>query len=124
MRRFLLLVFLMLPAVMKAGEPDRDLILGADFSSKVIKVEAPKDISKVEEALYKVDKQLTGRCYFNPPCYLFFGQAVRELGFVPAVFATSDRILRCTRIGMVLEKFDEDHRHIDEGPEAYRLSKK
>ena len=105
-----------------AQQPDRSLALEAGFNDKVISEQAPEGANGIERALYTVRKQLTGRDNYNPPNYIFFRQAVKELGFFPAIFATADRILRDTRIGTVRERFDADHTHIQEGPEAYHPS--
>ena len=125
MKKFvLLLVTVLLPVCIFAQERDADLMLGADFSSKIIKEDVPRGITPVEKAMHSVSVQLTGECRFDPACYLFFAKAVKELGLIPAFFATTDRILRCTRIGMSGEHFDASHTHVEEGPEAYKIRKR
>ena len=68
----------------------------------------------VEKVSGAIGKQL-GHSYFDPPNYLFFRQAVRELGFFPAVLSTLDRIQRASRLGTM----DALEVPVKEGPEAY-----
>ncbi len=72
-----------------------------------------------------VRRQLQGACRYSPECPQFFVQAIREIGFVPAVFATADRLTRCTKIGTAASyhNIGEDGL-IHEGVEAYMSSKK
>ena len=110
------------PEKTQAHSPDTALVLNADFSSLRSKESAPEGANAAERALYTVRKQLTGRDFYDPPNYMFFRQAVRTIGFIPAIFATADRILRDTRLGTMREKLDPEDPYIHEGPEAYKPS--
>ena len=102
---------------------DRDLLRHADFSSQRITETPPAGANVTERALWTVRKQLTGRDFYEPANYMFLRPAVREIGFIPAVFATSDRILRDTRLGTVRAVPDPSDGRIHEGPEAYSLKR-
>ena len=118
-RALLLLTAVLLPAVLGAQTADLDRIAGADFSPLLITETPPDSLSVAETVMYTVNKQLTGRCYFDPPCYLYFGQAVRTLGPVSGTLSTLDHIIRCSRIGTARIHFDPTDPYIHEGPEAY-----
>lgn len=111
---------LLITAPALAQVSDRSLLEAADFSSLTIKEMPPEGANGVETALWSVRKQLTGRDFYEPANYMFVRPAVRELGLIPAVFATSDRILRDTRIGTVQVPLDPADPFIHEGPEAYK----
>ena len=51
-------------------------------------------------------------------------KAVKTLGFIPAVFATADRILRDSKLGTATVKLDPSDPFIHEGPEAYLPEKR
>ena len=120
MRRIALILTL-LPAVLFPlnAQNDIQLMLDADFSSKLYREQAPEGANAGEKALYEVYKQLTGRDFYDPPNYMFLRQAVDTLGFVPGVLATLDRILRDSKIGTATVVLDPDDPVIHEGPEAY-----
>ena len=105
-------------------EQDSRLALSADFSSLRTSEKSPEGANGAEKALHTIRKQLTGRDYYDPPNYMFFRQAVRSLGVIPAVFATADRILRDTRLGTAREQLDPEDPYIHEGPEAYKAGNK
>lgn len=66
-----------------------------------------------------------GNSPYSPACPQFFVEATREIGFVPAVFATADRMTRCTKIGTAASyHLRGEDGLIHEGVEAYRSSKK
>ena len=119
MRRLLVMLILLLPLGLRAQTDDRTLLLEADFTPLLSREAPPEGISPIEKSMYRMNLQLTGRCYFNPPCYLFYSQAVRDLGFLRGSFATVDRLLRCSRIGTARVHFDPADPHIHEGTEAY-----
>ena len=104
-----------------AQTADRDLLRQADFSSRCITETPPAGANAAEKALWGIRRQLTGQDVYEPANYMFLRPAVRELGLIPAVFATSDRILRDTRIGTVNVRRDPLDGKIHEGPEAYRI---
>ena len=108
------------PEKTQAPSPDTALVLDADFSSLRSKESAPEGANAAERALYTVRKQLTGRDFYDPPNYMFFRQAVRSLGLIPAILATLDRLTRDSRIGTVREYIDPDDPFIHEGPQAYK----
>lgn len=106
------------------AKQDRELIRRADFSGLVVKEAAPDSANASERALWAVRRQLTGRDLYEPANYMFLRPAVKELGFVPAAFALSDRILRDTRLGTVRAIPDPEDGRIHEGPEAYNPCRK
>ena len=114
-----LLLALLLPLSLGAQATDRDLIADADFSSLLSRETRPDSLSVAEKLMFTVNQQLTGRCYFDPPCYLYFGQAVRTLGIVSGTLSTLDHIIRCSRIGTARIHFDPADPFIHEGPEVY-----
>ena len=70
--------------------------------------------------VWAIQAQLSGRCTFNPDCYDFFRDAVRETSLFPALIFTADRITRSGRIGSAGRSFlpsSDGLRH--EGVEAY-----
>ena len=111
------------PALVTAdsiGHPDRAAMLGRDFSGAIITERAPEGANGLEKASFAVRRQLTGKDVYCPPNYMFFRAAVRELGLIPAVFATLDRITRDNRLGAAHLRIDEDRHCYPEGPEVYR----
>ena len=125
MRRPLLVAAALLCGVtLHSQTPDSELLRQADFSGKRITEHAPEGANCTERALYTVRKQLTGRDFYEPANYMFVRPAVREIGFIPAFFATSDRILRDTRIGTASLKLDPSDPFVHEGPGAYAPWKK
>jgi len=123
MKRLLLVPAALLLTIAAFGQ-DRELIRQADFSSLVVKEAAPDSANASERALWAVRCQLTGRDLYEPANYMFLRPAVKELGFVPAAFALSDRILRDTRLGTVRAIPDPEDGRIHEGPEAYNTRRK
>ena len=120
MRRIVLaLVLLQAIIIPTNAQNDVRLMLDADFSSKIITEHAPDGANAGEKAMYELYKQLTGSDFYDPPNYMFFRQAVDTLGFVPAVFATLDRVLRDSKIGTATLKLDPDDPVKHERPEAY-----
>lgn len=125
MRRPLLLAAALLcGASLYSQTPDSELLRRADFSGKRTIERAPDGANCTERALYNVRKQLTGRDFYEPANYMFMRPAVREIGLIPAFFATSDRILRDTRIGTASLHLDPSDPFVHEGPEAYAPWKK
>ena len=115
----LALTLLAAAPALRAQTSDRELLRQADFSRSIVTEQPPEGAGCCGRAMYSVRRQLTGRDVFDPPAYMFFGQAVKQLGLVPAVFATADRLLRDSRIGTVLAHLEPDDPYIHEGPEAY-----
>lgn len=103
---------------------DLQLLRNADFSSVQLQETPPAGANGFERAMYTVRRQLTGRDFYDPPNYMFFRQAVRSIGFVPAFFATGDRLLRDSRLGTVRTYLNPDDPVIHEGPEAYSPRRK
>ena len=97
---------------------DRTVLLEKDFQNKEIEEAPPEGANGAEKALYKVYQQLMGRDYYRPANYMFFRQAVKEIGFFPAVFATFDRVLRDSKLGSADIRIDAEHPYVEEGPEA------
>ncbi|MBR4810110.1 MAG: hypothetical protein IK031_07505 [Bacteroidales bacterium] len=102
-----------------ASGDDRSLITGKSFSDKLIEEKAPEGANAIERAAWKVSRQLTGKDFYRPVNYMFFRQAVKEIGLIPAIFATADRILRDSKIGTYDIGLDAAHPLVEEGPEAY-----
>ena len=125
MRR-LALILALLPAVLFSASAQNDiqLMLDADFSSRLYCEQAPEGANAGEKALYEIYKQLTGRDFYDPPNYMFLRQAVDTLGLVPGVLATLDRVLRDSKIGTATVVLDPDDPVIHEGPEAYLPEKR
>jgi len=98
---------------------DTALLLQSDFSEKIIEQKAPEGANGLEKASWLVNNQLTGRDFYDPANYLFFRQAVKQIGFFPAVFATADRILRDSKLGTFDVHIDATNPVVHEGPEAY-----
>lgn len=98
---------------------DRSLILESRFTDQVREEKAPEGANFAEKALHEVYKQLSGRDFYRPVNYMFFRQAVKEIGFIPAVFASFDRVLRDSKIGTADVRIDAEHPVVVEGPEAY-----
>ena len=106
-----------------AQKGGRELLRNADFSGQLIKETPPAGANCAETAMWSLRRQLTGRDHYEPANYMFVRQAIHEIGFIPAVFATSDRILRDTKIGTVRAIVDPEDGRIHEGPEAYSLKR-
>ena len=119
MRRagLLLIIPLFLSALMPGD--DRDFILNRSFKDKEIVQKAPDGANCVEKAVWQVSNQLTGRDFYRPTNFMFFRQAVKEIGLVKAIFATADRILRDSKIGTADVYMDPEYPVVREGPEAY-----
>ena len=125
MRRLALIAAALLCyAALFSQTSDAGLIRQADFSGQLVSEAPPDGADCAERAHYLIRKQLAGRDAYDPPTYMFFRQAVRQIGFVPAVLATSDRLLRDTRIGTAGVHLNPDDPFIHEGPEAYALRRK
>ncbi|MBO4475686.1 MAG: hypothetical protein J5737_03075 [Bacteroidales bacterium] len=120
------LTIILLPAAAGAAVPPGSPAdpLKKDFSEKIIEQTPPEGANALEKAAWFVNNQLVGQDFYEPVNYMFFRQAVRTIGFFPAVFATADRILRDSRIGTAGARLDAGHRVIREGPEAYAPGKK
>lgn len=119
-KRFLFIPLLLL-AMHAAGQnkSDRDLILGRQFNGLILTEPVPENANLAEKALHEVYKQFSGNDFYRPANYMFFGSAVRQIGLIPAIFATSDRILRDSKIGTFDVHMDADRPYVSEGPEAY-----
>ncbi len=119
-----LAALLFLPLAVNAQSADSSLVLGRDFGAKLVSEAPPQGANALEKASWHISKQLTGRDFYRPVNYMFFRQAVREIGFFPAIFATADRILRDSKIGTATAELDADNPVIEEGPEAYAPGKR
>ena len=115
----LMLLLASLAATPSFAGNDKDLILKKSYSDKVIEESAPEGANAVEKAAWRVNRQLTGRDFYRPVNYMFFRQAVKEIGFFPAIFATADRILRDSKLGTYDVRIDAEHPVVNEGPVAY-----
>ena len=103
----------------EASNNDREKIINKDFNDKLIVESAPEGANVMEKAAWRVSRQLTGRDFYRPVNYMFFRQAVKEIGLIPAIFATADRVLRDSKIGTYDVRIDAEHPVVNEGPEAY-----
>lgn len=113
MKRRLLAAVVLLLAAFPLRSQDRDLMLGS-CPARQQEVAVSDSTNFVEKLSGAVGRQL-GHQFFTPPNYLFFRQAVRELGFFRAVAATLDRMQRASRLGTMHAVSVP----VDEGPEAY-----
>ena len=110
---------LLLAAVSLRAQENRSLMLRQDFSKLRVEEHFPDSISAAERIAGTIGKQLTGHNFYNPPTYLFLRPAVRQLGFAGGLLATSDRVMRASKIGTADNKVPRGPFGIEEGPEAY-----
>ena len=116
MRRAILLAALLLVcAGIKAQTSDAALLRRASF-------DAP--ITAADTLGQTVSRQLFPACPFIPDHRTFFRNAVREAGFIPAVFFTLDRETRGTRVGTSQHHHCSEDGFIHEDVEAYLQKKK
>lgn len=125
MRRFLtLMVMFLTGAVLQAQTSDFRLIRESSFEDHRYEEAVPDSLSALGRAAVTLNRQLTGECWYEPECYLFVGQAVKEFGILPGLIITTDRLTRCSRIGTASgHHFSKDGK-VHEGVEAYRARKK
>ena len=98
---------------------DRQVMLDRSFRDMAVQDDAPDGANPAEKALHRIYRQFTGRDFYKPANYMFFRQAVKEIGFIPAVFATMDRVLRDSKLGTADVHMDPGDPYVEEGPEAY-----
>ena len=110
---------LLLAAVSLRAQENRSLMLRQDFSKLRVEEHFPDSISAAERIAGTIGRQLTGHNFYNPPTYLFLRPAVRQLGFAGGLLATSDRVMRASKIGTADNKVPRGPFGIEEGPEAY-----
>ena len=110
---------MLLASMPLCAQQDRNLMLQADFDSLLVRETFPEGANGVEKAAITIGRQLLGHNYYNPPNVLFLRQAVREIGPVRGILATSDRLLRASKIGTADYSLPRPPRGIEEGPEAY-----
>ena len=110
---------MLLASMPLCAQQDRTLMLQADFDSLLVREPFPEGANGVEKAAITIGRQLLGHNYYNPPNVLFLRQAVREIGPVRGILATSDRLLRASKIGTADYSLPRPLRGIEEGPEAY-----
>ncbi len=110
---------MLLASMPLCAQQDRTLMLQADFDSLLVREPFPEGANGVEKAAITIGRQLLGHNYYNPPNVLFLRQAVREIGPVRGILATSDRLLRASKIGTADYSLPRPPRGIEEGPEAY-----
>lgn len=110
---------LLLAAVSLRAQENRSLMLRQDFSKLRVEEHFPDSISAAERFAGTIGRQLTGHNFYNPPTYLFLRPAVRQLGFAGGLLATSDRVMRASKIGTADNKVPRGPFGIEEGPESY-----
>ena len=110
---------MLLASMPLCAQQDRNLMLQADFDTLLVREPFPEGANGVEKAAITIGRQLLGHNYYNPPNVLFLRQAVREIGPVRGILATSDRLLRASKIGTADYSLPRPPRGIEEGPEAY-----
>ena len=110
---------MLLASMPLCAQQDRNLMLQADFDSLLVKETFPEGANGAEKAAITIGRQLLGHNYYNPPNVLFLRQAVKEIGPVRGILATSDRLLRASKIGTADYSLPRPPRGIEEGPEAY-----
>ena len=110
---------MLLASMPLCAQQDRNLMLQADFDSLLVREPFPEGAPGAATAAITIGRQLLGHNYYNPPNVLFLRQAVREIGPVRGILATSDRLLRASKIGTADYSLPRPPRGIEEGPEAY-----
>lgn len=110
---------MLLASMPLCAQQDRTLMLQADFDTLLVREPFPEGANGAEKAAITIGRQLLGHNYYNPPNVLFLRQAVREIGPVRGILATSDRLLRASKIGTADYSLPRPPRGIEEGPEAY-----
>lgn len=110
---------MLLASMPLCAQQDRNLMLQADFDTLLVREQFPEGANGAEKAAITIGRQLLGHNYYNPPNVLFLRQAVREIGPVRGILATSDRLLRASKIGTADYSLPRPPRGIEEGPEAY-----
>ena len=109
---------MLLASMPLCAQQDRNLMLQADFDTLLVREPFPEGANGVEKAAITIGRQLLGHNYYNPPNVLFLRQAVREIGPVRGILATSDMLLRASKIGTADYSLPRPPRGIEEGPEA------
>lgn len=123
-KSMILLISIFVSAVGWAQTSDSGLIRETSFEDNSYIEIIPDSLSVIGRAAVAVNRQITGECYFEPECYIFVKQAMEELGVIPGLLITTDRLTRCSRIGTSQHHhFSEDGR-IHEGVEAYRTRRR
>ncbi len=114
---------MLLASMPLCAQQDRNLMLQADFDTLLVREPFPEGANGAEKAAIAIGRQLLGHNYYNPPNVLFLRQAVREIGPVRGILATSDRLLRASKIGTADYSLPRPPRGIEEGPQAYAPQK-
>lgn len=123
-RSMILLISIFVSAVGWAQTSDSGLIREISFDDNSFTETVPDSLSAIGRAAVAVNRQITGECYFEPECYIFVKQAMKEFGIIPGLLITADRLTRCSRTGTSQHHhFSEDGR-IHEGVEAYRTGRR
>ena len=120
-RAITLTAILLVCASAMAQTSDASLLRRASFDTPAAAADSLKAADRVADAL---DRQLAGTCPFDPDHRTFFRQAVREAGFIPAVFYTADRLTRSGRIGTAQHHHFSEDGLIHEDVKAYRPGKR
>ena len=110
---------LMLASLSLRAQQDRDFMLQAGFEGMAVQDLFPNGSNSAERAALTIGRQLTGHNFYDPSNVMFLRPAVKELGLVRGVLATSDRLLRASKIGTADYRFPRGPYGIKEGPEAY-----
>lgn len=119
-----LMLMLFVCNLVKAQTSDSGLIRESSFEDHRYEETVPDSLSVLGRAAVKLNRQLTGECWYEPECYLFVGQAVKEFGLIPGLIITTDRLTRCSRIGTASRHHFSEDGKVHEGVEAYRPTKK
>lgn len=121
---FLLIFLLVSAGAMAQTVSDMRLIRESSFEDHLFEEHVPDSLGTAGRAAVLINRQLTGECWFEPECYIFVKQAIKEFGVIPGLIITTDRLTRCSRVGTASgHHFSEDGR-IHEGVEAYRSGKR
>ncbi len=105
---------------------DREFLANANFYNGRLEDKNIDSLSGFGKITTVVNRQLSGRCFFEPECNLFFEEAVHRFTLFPAIFITADRMTRCSRIGaagMPSFYFESEDGKFHEGTDAYILSR-
>lgn len=123
-RSLILLISLFVSAGALAQTSDRQLIRESFFVDSTYVETVPDSLSAIGRAAVAINRQITGECYFEPECYIFVRQAVKEFGLIPGLVITTDRLTRCSRVGTASRHHFSEDGKIHEGTEAYRTRKR
>lgn len=120
-RAAILIAALLACASAKAQTEDAALLRRVSFDAPAETADSLTALGRTTEA---IGLQLAGSHPFDPGHRTFFREAVREAGFIPAIFFTADRLTRSGRVGTTQHHHFSEDGLIHEGVEAYLPDKR